>query len=131
MVVCTCGKPDVVKTSWTNRNPGRRFFGCPTIDVDPRLCPRSEHITGGQHGKYEFAKSLSNFEPKDRATERVRDVSNDILEESTGKLFPPRILLARKQLGYYEMLVGWRMRRRKEGKKEELRVDKDLPTEDC
>ena len=31
MVVCTCGKPAVVKTSWTNRNPGRRFFGCPTI----------------------------------------------------------------------------------------------------
>ncbi|PWA54205.1 zinc finger, GRF-type [Artemisia annua] len=55
MVVCTCGKPAVVKTSWTNRNPGRRFFGCPTIGsncpflgwLDPPMCPRSVDIIPG------------------------------------------------------------------------------------
>jgi len=29
MVVCYCGKIVVVRTSWTQNNPGRRFFGCP------------------------------------------------------------------------------------------------------
>ncbi|PWA94879.1 zinc finger, GRF-type [Artemisia annua] len=57
MVVCTCGKHAVVKTSWTNRNPGRRFFGCPTIIsgsncpflgwLDPPMCPRSVDIIPG------------------------------------------------------------------------------------
>ncbi|PWA79777.1 zinc finger, GRF-type [Artemisia annua] len=55
MVVCTCGKPAVVKTSWTNRNPGQRFFGCPTIGsncpflgwLDPPMCPRSVDIIPG------------------------------------------------------------------------------------
>ncbi|PWA64032.1 zinc finger, GRF-type [Artemisia annua] len=55
MVVCTCGKSAVVKTSWTNRNPGRRFFGCPTIGsncpflgwLDPPMCPRSVDIIPG------------------------------------------------------------------------------------
>ncbi|PWA35302.1 zinc finger, GRF-type [Artemisia annua] len=48
MVVCTCGKPAVVKTSWTNRNPGRRFFGCPTMSVDiiPGLLRRINAFQG-------------------------------------------------------------------------------------
>ncbi|CAI0552644.1 unnamed protein product [Linum tenue] len=25
---CFCGDPAVLKTSWTDGNPGRRFFGC-------------------------------------------------------------------------------------------------------
>ncbi|MBA0627031.1 hypothetical protein Godav_004585, partial [Gossypium davidsonii] len=26
--VCYCGNPANLKTSWSNDNPGRRFFGC-------------------------------------------------------------------------------------------------------
>ncbi|GJX91111.1 hypothetical protein Tco_0344437, partial [Tanacetum coccineum] len=28
---CACGLEAVIRTSWTNRNPGRRFYGCPTL----------------------------------------------------------------------------------------------------
>ncbi|GKA30419.1 zinc finger, GRF-type containing protein [Tanacetum coccineum] len=31
MVHCACGLEAVIRTSWTNRNPGRRFYGCPTL----------------------------------------------------------------------------------------------------
>ncbi|GJU62556.1 hypothetical protein Tco_1244391 [Tanacetum coccineum] len=31
MVRCACGLEAVIRTSWTNRNPGRRFYGCPTL----------------------------------------------------------------------------------------------------
>ncbi|PWA48333.1 zinc finger, GRF-type [Artemisia annua] len=55
MVVCTCGQQAVVKTSWTDRNPGRCFYGCPTYDskchflgwVDASMCRRSVEIILG------------------------------------------------------------------------------------
>ncbi|RYE13696.1 MAG: hypothetical protein EOP45_20800 [Sphingobacteriaceae bacterium] len=25
---CPCGLPSIQRTSWTDENPGRRFFGC-------------------------------------------------------------------------------------------------------
>ncbi|GJQ89386.1 zinc finger, GRF-type containing protein [Tanacetum coccineum] len=28
---CACGLEAVIRTSWTNRNSGRRFYGCPTL----------------------------------------------------------------------------------------------------
>nr|KAJ0187146.1 hypothetical protein LSAT_V11C900489190 [Lactuca sativa] len=30
MVLCFCGKMAIVRTAWTDKNPGRRFWGCPT-----------------------------------------------------------------------------------------------------
>ncbi|PWA69662.1 zinc finger, GRF-type [Artemisia annua] len=55
MVRCArCQAVCVIKTSWTNRNPGRRFYGCPHMDcnrfmdwVDPEMCPRSMVIIPG------------------------------------------------------------------------------------
>ncbi|KAJ0597839.1 putative transcription factor GRF family [Helianthus annuus] len=29
MVICQCGKEAVIITSWTSKNPGRRFYACP------------------------------------------------------------------------------------------------------
>ncbi|GKA78762.1 hypothetical protein Tco_0785299 [Tanacetum coccineum] len=31
MVRCACGLEAVIRTSWINWNPGRRFYGCPTL----------------------------------------------------------------------------------------------------
>ncbi|GJT06627.1 hypothetical protein Tco_0841089 [Tanacetum coccineum] len=28
---CACGLEAMIRTSWTNRKPGRRFYGCPTL----------------------------------------------------------------------------------------------------
>ncbi|KAL8197747.1 hypothetical protein R6Q57_024281 [Mikania cordata] len=55
MVFCGCGKEAVIRTSWTSRNPGRRFYSCPDQGsncsfitwVDPEMCPRSILIISG------------------------------------------------------------------------------------
>ncbi|GJY43025.1 zinc finger, GRF-type containing protein [Tanacetum coccineum] len=55
MVFCSCGRLAVIKTSWTDGHPGRRFYACPIqgpccrwIDwVDPPMCPRSIQIIPG------------------------------------------------------------------------------------
>ncbi|GJZ13610.1 zinc finger, GRF-type containing protein [Tanacetum coccineum] len=53
---CACGLEDVIRTSWTNRSPGRRFYGCPTLSptcvnflrwYDPPMCQRSVQIIPG------------------------------------------------------------------------------------
>ncbi|KAJ0830229.1 hypothetical protein HanPSC8_Chr15g0652821 [Helianthus annuus] len=31
MVLCWCGKEVALRTSWTVRNPGRRFISCPNL----------------------------------------------------------------------------------------------------
>ncbi|GKD17406.1 zinc finger, GRF-type containing protein, partial [Tanacetum coccineum] len=30
-VRCACGLEAVIRTSWTNQNPGRSFYSCPTL----------------------------------------------------------------------------------------------------
>ncbi|GJR63578.1 zinc finger, GRF-type containing protein [Tanacetum coccineum] len=56
MVRCACGLEVVIRTSWTNRNPGRHFYGYPTISstcvnflmwYDPPMCQRSVQIIPG------------------------------------------------------------------------------------
>ncbi|GKC60912.1 zinc finger, GRF-type containing protein [Tanacetum coccineum] len=55
MVFCSCGRLAVIKTSWTDGHPGRRFYACPIqgpccrwIDwVDPSMCPRYIQIIPG------------------------------------------------------------------------------------
>ncbi|KAB1212885.1 hypothetical protein CJ030_MR5G010185 [Morella rubra] len=36
--VCSCGLKALLKSSWTNSNPGRRFFGCENFDGNSRHC---------------------------------------------------------------------------------------------
>ncbi|KAK1440083.1 hypothetical protein QVD17_05908 [Tagetes erecta] len=55
MEYCSCGKLAVLRTSWTPRNPGRRFYGCPDKGsacpfigwYDPSMCRRSMEIIPG------------------------------------------------------------------------------------
>ncbi|PWA62300.1 zinc finger, GRF-type [Artemisia annua] len=55
VVRCHCGRVAIVKTSWTNANPGRRFYSCPIPDsncrwidwYDPPMCNRSLVIIPG------------------------------------------------------------------------------------
>ena len=51
---CFCGNPAVVRTSWTNINPGRRFQACSQVPgcgffvwVDPPMCARAIAISPG------------------------------------------------------------------------------------
>ncbi|GJV09587.1 hypothetical protein Tco_1347243 [Tanacetum coccineum] len=56
MVRCSRGLESVIRTSWTNRNHDRRFYGCPTLSptyvnflrwFDPPICQRSVQIIPG------------------------------------------------------------------------------------
>nr|KAJ0198991.1 hypothetical protein LSAT_V11C600336330 [Lactuca sativa] len=55
MVRCFCGQMAIVRTAWTDKNPGRRFWGCPKEDstcgfvgwIDPQMCERSKSIIPG------------------------------------------------------------------------------------
>ncbi|GJT16774.1 hypothetical protein Tco_0875480 [Tanacetum coccineum] len=55
-VRCACVLEAVIRTSWTNRNPGRRLYGCPTLVnmirsknmwYDPPMCQRYVQIILG------------------------------------------------------------------------------------
>ncbi|XP_031096991.1 uncharacterized protein LOC116001243 [Ipomoea triloba] len=51
--VCGCGQEMVLRTSWTNENPGRRYWECSRHKdgfmrwYDPPMCPRSKRIIPG------------------------------------------------------------------------------------
>ncbi|GJZ26141.1 hypothetical protein Tco_0570394 [Tanacetum coccineum] len=74
MVRCSCGLEAVIRTSWTNRNPIRRFYGCPTISptyvnflrlFDPLMCQRSvQIITGFLRSRNELKEILDVVEEK-------------------------------------------------------------------
>ncbi|GJZ63053.1 zinc finger, GRF-type containing protein [Tanacetum coccineum] len=76
MVRCACGLEAVIRTSWTNRNPGRRFYGCPTLSptcvnflrwYDPPMCQRSVQIIPGLlRSRNELEEILAMVEEKRR-----------------------------------------------------------------
>ncbi|PWA74705.1 zinc finger, GRF-type [Artemisia annua] len=51
VLICDCGKQTTIKTSWTNRNPGRRFYCCPSCGfigwTDPPMCCRAVVVIHG------------------------------------------------------------------------------------
>ncbi|PWA56021.1 zinc finger, GRF-type [Artemisia annua] len=51
VLICDCGKQATIKTSWTNRNPGRRFYCCPSCGfigwMDPPMCCRAVVVIPG------------------------------------------------------------------------------------
>ncbi|KAL8249741.1 hypothetical protein R6Q59_006609 [Mikania micrantha] len=82
MVFCWCGKEAVIRTSWTSRNPGRRFYSCPDQRsncsfitwVDPKMCPISILIIPG------LLKSKNEAERKCRvATEECKSLRKYLL----------------------------------------------------
>nr|GEY86463.1 zinc finger, GRF-type [Tanacetum cinerariifolium] len=76
MVRCACGLEAVIRTSWTNRNLGRRFYGCPTLSLtcvnflrwyDPPMCQRSVQIIPGLlRSRNELEEIVDMVEEKQR-----------------------------------------------------------------
>nr|GEW70895.1 zinc finger, GRF-type [Tanacetum cinerariifolium] len=76
MVRYACGLEAVIRTSWTNRNPCRRFYGCPTLSptcvnflrwYDPPMCQRSvQIILGLLRSRNELEEILAMVEEKRR-----------------------------------------------------------------
>ncbi|GKB36644.1 zinc finger, GRF-type containing protein, partial [Tanacetum coccineum] len=78
-VRCACGLEAVIRTSWTNRNPCRRFYGCPTLSptcvnflkwYDPPMYQRSVQIIPGLlRSRNELEEILAMVEQKRRKLE--------------------------------------------------------------
>ncbi|GJS37805.1 reverse transcriptase domain-containing protein [Tanacetum coccineum] len=76
---CACGLEAVIRTSWTNRNLGRRFYGCPTLSptcvnflkwYDPPMYQRSVQIIPGLlRSRNELEEILAMVEEKRRKLE--------------------------------------------------------------
>ncbi|PWA51891.1 zinc finger, GRF-type [Artemisia annua] len=55
MVFCRCGRVCIIKTSWTDQHPGRRFYSCPIEGsrcgwndwYDPPMCQHAVQIIRG------------------------------------------------------------------------------------
>ncbi|KAL8249282.1 hypothetical protein R6Q59_006150 [Mikania micrantha] len=76
MDFCECGKEAIILTSWTNRNPGRRFYGCPDQGskcrfigwFDQNQCQRCMDIIPGLlRAKNQFAVENKNLQEQLKA----------------------------------------------------------------
>ncbi|GJU47503.1 zinc finger, GRF-type containing protein [Tanacetum coccineum] len=80
---CACGLEAVIRTSWTNRNPSHRFYGCPTLSptcvnflrwYDPPMCQRSVHIIPGLlRSRNELKEILAMMQ---REAQQANELSN-------------------------------------------------------
>ncbi|GKD06639.1 zinc finger, GRF-type containing protein [Tanacetum coccineum] len=75
MVHCACGLEAVLRTSWTNRNPGRRLYGCPILSptcvnflrwFDPMYQRSVQIIPGLLRSRNELEEILAMVEEKRR-----------------------------------------------------------------
>ncbi|KAK4394007.1 hypothetical protein Sango_1871500 [Sesamum angolense] len=72
---CLCDYEVVVRTSWTNSNPGRRFRGCPGDNgsycgvfqwVDPPMCRQAKEIIPGLLSRLnDQERQLNEYQQKD------------------------------------------------------------------
>ncbi|KAL0352272.1 UNVERIFIED_CONTAM: hypothetical protein Scaly_1615900 [Sesamum calycinum] len=72
---CLCGFEVVIRTSWTNSNPGRRFRSCPGDNgsycgvfqwIDPPMCLRAKEIIHGLLSRLnDQEKQLNEYRQKD------------------------------------------------------------------
>nr|GEV88502.1 hypothetical protein [Tanacetum cinerariifolium] len=90
MVRCACGLEAVIKTSWTNRNPGRRFYGCHTLSptcvnflrwYDPLMCQRSVQIIPGLlRSRNELEEILAMVKEKRRKLLKFLIISWELMQ---------------------------------------------------
>ncbi|KAL8250322.1 hypothetical protein R6Q59_034015 [Mikania micrantha] len=77
-VICYCGSSTFIRTSWTDKNPGRRFHCCNgkcgfVSWVDPETCPRALQIIPGLI-KNKNKLEESNKQLEALAKRRVKEV---------------------------------------------------------
>nr|KAJ0185615.1 hypothetical protein LSAT_V11C900490130 [Lactuca sativa] len=86
MVMCFCKKWAIVRTSWTNNNPGRRFWGCPDPNSscgfigwhDEPMCARSKVIIPGLLGTInKLRKAIDDIKEQaskhEKAMEKIKE----------------------------------------------------------
>ncbi|GKD00576.1 zinc finger, GRF-type containing protein [Tanacetum coccineum] len=87
---CACGLEAVIRTSWTNRNPCRRFYDCPTLSptcvnflrwYDPSMCQRSVQIIPGLlRSRNELEEIVAMVEEKRRKLLKFLIISWELMQ---------------------------------------------------
>ncbi|KAG8366582.1 hypothetical protein BUALT_Bualt17G0094900 [Buddleja alternifolia] len=82
---CHCGLRPYLKTSWTDANPGRRFYSCPNYQrngcnyfvwEDPPMCSRSMMILPGmRRTKVQMEKEIADLKRAKKLMEFLLFVS--------------------------------------------------------
>ncbi|GER41644.1 GRF zinc finger containing protein [Striga asiatica] len=105
-MTCRCGDKVYLKTSWTQNNPGRRYWACPKygqkfgfcgffIWYDPEICARAKNIIPGlleKSNKHQYQieqYKLRNAEMEAQllvAMKKVDDMNNALVENEQYKL---------------------------------------------
>ncbi|GKE25159.1 zinc finger, GRF-type containing protein [Tanacetum coccineum] len=68
MVVCPCGEDVVVRTSWTNHNPGRRFYACRPMNKS-----QLEDLLDMTKERADFEEHRANTEETSGNMKQIRD----------------------------------------------------------
>jgi len=85
---CYCGMKTYLRTSWTDKNPGRRFFGCAQYGkgqhckyfewFEPRLCERGGKLV------FELRVRIKSMEDERRKQAKKEKRLNVLLFMSSG-----------------------------------------------
>ncbi|KAJ9544004.1 hypothetical protein OSB04_023711 [Centaurea solstitialis] len=76
--LCLCGDPLVLKTSWTHRNPGRRFFSCPNYGTSHE-CKKFKWMDVQLPNQY-YKDLLFNLHLQCRGIDQLEDSKTEIVK---------------------------------------------------
>ncbi|KAI7746910.1 hypothetical protein M8C21_018572 [Ambrosia artemisiifolia] len=83
-IYCRCGREAIVRTSWTSKNPGRRFYSCPikASQCGGFLCwvEPDNVIAGLLRSKNELEGSITELQGSISELEAVNEVLVDKLK---------------------------------------------------
>ncbi|KAK4413675.1 hypothetical protein Salat_2780300 [Sesamum alatum] len=88
-IECNCSQPAVIRTSWTNENPGRRFHSCRNYKRGgcrffqweaPPLCARARAIVPGLLKKIDTLEAkIEEMKQRNRKWQKIVAVLASIL----------------------------------------------------
>ncbi|KAH6795145.1 hypothetical protein C2S52_021958 [Perilla frutescens var. hirtella] len=126
--LCDCGIPEVMKTSWTNANPGRRFYSCRNynspneriskrgcnhfrwFDVEPMSDRAKEVINTLKMEKRQLLKENKQLNEKcseDGRSEEIELLSANISELQMKANVEVKMMKNRLKILYFALVVSW------------------------
>ncbi|GJY78237.1 reverse transcriptase domain, reverse transcriptase zinc-binding domain protein [Tanacetum coccineum] len=114
MVICKCGKTEKIKTSWTSRNLGRRFYRCPNCGfigwIDPLMCYRAVDVIPGLFkAKNELEEDLKERVSLTREKYALAECLNAIVNEAVKKGVFKGVKIRRNNVVCFEEVSGLRV----------------------
>nr|XP_043614398.1 uncharacterized protein LOC122586478 [Erigeron canadensis] len=101
--LCYCGFRINPRTSWTRKNPGRRFLSCPIVD-DKRKCQLYQFLDEGLPTQY-YKDLVFQLHNKLKSLKEESEIEADLYEE--GINLKAELKEANEKLQVYERVFIW------------------------